>query len=771
MKEIIFTVMISLLSTGVFGVCNDNTETYFTGNIGQVDVAGKTDILASSSGNNCGLNFEDDFWTIQVKLEIAGHQIPSILILPYLSADYTTFDIDAMRENLYDDNSLLSNWIVYNGNETVSEFVGMFSVWNLEIKVRLKNGVYQLGRTYTQKYVLSNPGGLSVASTLCSGVKYSFDDLIGNMPLGYLNPTFVFDNGDLFVNDSVILTQSINNELHFELVTIINSHLCKRDFYVNLHPRKEAYFTSVVQANGPITALSPSVLMSSMIYTNGGDLEYYGSGILNNGGTWYFDPSASNTQNVIVYVRTDNFGCKSIWRDTLFYVTPIVSSFSAPVLNLPATFGPGEYGNFLIVNTTGTNSLNGRFHYACSNKDYTYYVQSPNVGLTYEWKTIFQNFVWSNGTGTSYTVSTPDRINVLTNVASSLYSAEDHYNDLSLYHNGLMYFGHDLDGNGSVGSNEDLYTTNLGDELRVMVRAVDVFNNVSDWTIFTMGIVPSVELQDSSILCYEGNPILNPVTNTPIYLDSIVPNDQRSVRWDVNNDGIYELNGSIDNYLQFMTNTNKLNLMGSQIIDSIKARAWNPSTNQFYTVWDNQMSEVCVSNIDTVSVIRKPILSVSFSDVDTLNYGSSVLSIVSGSYFDPSSDSIAWQWNDGSGIYSGDSVWHYMNDLGDYSLNLNVLDHLGCNTDTLFVDHWYVPGILNIDELSQGVTLYPVPVYDNLTINSVFSIDVVRVIDVYGREVIISAQKEIDMSSLPSGTYQIIVEVGGNQINKCVIKM
>lgn len=770
MKHLILVVSSLLISGFSFGLCNDNDETYYRGNTGTIDVKSITDNLSSSSGN-CGMTFDNDFSSSTLSLKIGGYHIPTVLVQPYYDETNGSFDVDGLREALYSNFTPLSNWIYYTGSQTVSEFVGNNAVWHLEVKVTLSNFWNQLGKVYKQIHLIQNPSMVTLEKYLCSDVKYALEDLATNVSSSYVNQNLSFQNGETFINDSVTLSQTVNNSVHYTFLATINGYACKRDVYASINVREQAYFTSVAQAGGPITSLSPSIQLSTLSYVSGGNVEYFGSGIINNGGTWYFDPSTSNLENVIVYIRTDNAGCKSEWRDTLFYVTPIVTGFSAPTLNLPATFGPGEYGNFLVVNTTGSNVINGRFHYGCSNRNYTFHVSSPTSGLTYEWKTVFQNYIHSSGTGTSFTVNTPDRTVVGINSSSSLYSSEDHYNNLNLYHNGLMYFGSDLDNSGGVDPDESLYSTFLGDQMRVLVRAVDVFNNASDWTVFTLGIVPSVELQDQSILCYTGNPILSPVTTTPIYYDSIQYDDQRSVRWDVNNDGIFELDGSVDNVLQFMTNTNKLNFMQSQIIDSIKCNAWNPDTDQFFTVWNDQMSEVCFSTIDTVSVIRKPIINVSFSDVDTLQYGSAVLSVVNGTYFNASSDSITWNWNDGSQTYFSDSVWHYLNDLGDYSLYLTVYDHLGCSTDTSFLDFWHVPGVLNVNEVELNVGLYPVPVRDILNIQSKKIISEVEILNQLGMVVYKGNENAIDMSSCPSGVYVVKIIIEGEVLNKSVIKL
>lgn len=768
-KLVLITSVITCLSFTSRAGCEPTVQSFTIGNVGTIDVLTNTNGMAS--GGNCGLNFEDDFASCHATLWIGDMLFLSQAFSTCFNGDYSAFDVNLLVDQIYGNvNDAYSAYGPYLGM-TISEYAALHEVWSLEITTTLDN-FWNLPTAYTGKYFIKNPSGITYDPVLCSSKAYVYSDLILSSPANHFSPYVSFLNSDTFNNDTVYLTQSANGEYQYEYFAYIDGLLSRRPMRIGIEELKTAYFTSTIQTAGIVTPLSSSVLMNNYVYSNGGNLEYYGLGLLQNGTSTYFDPSIANTGNNVVYVRSNNNGCKSDWNDTLFYITPIVTNLQPPNLVASTAFPQTGQGHYLIENTTGTNVISGKFHFACSNKDYTFSIGSPQVGLTYEWQVIYQSFVYETGTGTSFSFTMPDRSAVNLDQMSSVYTPSDHWNTPSLPHNGLMYFGYDLDNSGVVDNDESFISTSLGDQMRLMVRSKNALNNYSNWTTYTIGVVPSPELEDNSILCYDGNPVLNAVTTTPIFNSSLGLNSVRSARWDVNNDGVFEHDGSVDNILQLMTNTNKKNLMQTQIIDSTKYWAWNTTSGQYHEIYLIESGEVCSSVIDTVGVIRKPSLTASFSEVDTIPYGTPVLCVVSGSYFSPENDSIAWNWTDGSPSYGNDSVWHFMNDLGYYSLNLEVFDSLGCQTDSLFFNYWYTPGTLSIEEeLDVNLKMYPVPVIDKLIIETTEELDAIRIFNLNGYLVFKGNKKECDLSGLPSSEYIVELEFGNKLIHRQIIKL
>jgi len=150
-----------------------------------------------------------------------------------------------------------------------------------------------------------------------------------------------------------------------------------------------------------------------------------------------------------------------------------------------------------------------------------------------------------------------------------------------------------------------------------------------------------------------------------------------------------------------------------------------------------------------------------------------VLSVVSGSYFDAELDIIETQYSDGSPVYSGDSVWHYKNDLGDYDCFVRVEDSYGCFRERSYLNYWYVPGTLSLEEESElFLNVYPNPFTGGLTIEAVDQVDVL----VYNASgaLVRSFQNvnELDLYDVDSGVYYLhITTKSGDVVSQKVIKL
>ena len=71
--------------------------------------------------------------------------------------------------------------------------------------------------------------------------------------------------------------------------------------------------------------------------------------------------------------------------------------------------------------------------------------------------------------------------------------------------------------------------------------------------------------------------------------------------------------------------------------------------------------------------------------------------------------------------------------------------------------------ITSIDDERFEIDLFPNPVTDWLTIDwEAFSAASIR--DLYGREVIFSTEKEMDVSTLPNGIYLVLIKGTGDKL-------
>ncbi|MFT6441361.1 MAG: hypothetical protein ACJASM_000898 [Salibacteraceae bacterium] len=748
----------------VLAGCADNEETYIIGNIGIIDVKGNGDAQAEASGSNCGMNWADDFEYISVKLEIDGVVFDDVFIDPFFVIGNEGFDLDALTNWLYSNNNYVYYYWFYPGNERVKEFAGLNQFWKLTITLRYDNFWTAQPKSYDQIYLIQNPANVQYDQVLCSGKEYDFNGLIDSYPVHHINPQDILSKGDSFSGGATMLTPSPNNSYFFEYICLISGYQCRRPVWVDIWGLEEAYFTDTPQSGGLITSLSNSSLMTDYIYSSGGNLEYWGTGIIQNGLTYFFDPAVANLQDNLVYCRTNNNGCRSDWDDTVFYVTPIITTQPYPTISYPTTFG-GNSGLFLAENINGTPTVTSKFHFVCSDQDYNFTVTNPQVGLFYEWQVVYQNFVFATGSGISYSLSMPDADDVNTNVSSSLYEPVDHWNNNSLLYSGLLFYGQDIDNSGVVESDESFVSTYLGDPLKVMVRSYNAFNDYSNWTYASVGVTQKPDIEWNSNLCYDGNPLLESINTYGLYMDSLNENSVRSSLWDVNMNGVFEFDGSLDNPLHVMTNMNKVSYMRSQTVDSSYLYAWNTTYDTWHQMYVEEIGEVCYSDIDTINVVRMPIVDVFFSQVDTVLFGNAVQNIVSGDYFDSSNDVITWNWSDNSATYYGDTVWHYFNDLGDYSLQVVVIDSMGCFSDSLFLDNWFVDGVLSIDtEEKDLVKMYPVPVTGYLTIEGKDDIKRIIIQDLNGQVVYDGSEIYINLEDLISGVYVVKVIKGDDEI-------
>ena len=621
-----------------------------------------------------------------------------------------------------------------------------------------------------------------LVSSVCSGVPYYIWDLIdaNSVDSNHNNIELISSEGDVYDGSSqeIILSSTFSGYISIEYSAEAAPNVfVYKEYQITIGNLFEAEFIDVANNPGPLLSSSPSSLMSSYVSSTGGQLEYSGSGIEEISGNYYFNPSLGSVGSNLVAVRTEANGCLSDWRDTIFYITNTVSNFSAPVWDVSYTFN-GDNGASVNKRINGVEQYVGKFHFGCGGESYSFKPLNQVVDLDMEYKIIYHNNVIGTGVliyGDDIDLTMPTNVN--NNQVSSIYDLVSlllvgagggggfDYNLLLNYYNG------DMNGDGVLNQSDLLSSNNLGDHYKIIGRYVNVLNEYSDWSTFVVGLVEKPKHTNESLLCFDGNPMLSPVTNTVIYHDSVDYDSYRSVVWDVNMDGVPDLNGGIDNVVYPLINIQKTQEIISLIVDSVKVRGFNVANNGYNLKYLNGVSKVCYSGYDTINVVRKPSVVYSIDTVGTLGIGEHVVSFVSGDWFNPIVDTINWQWSDGSPEYSGDINYHFLNEVGYYSLHNKVNDEYGCYSDTIFVNAWNVQGVLDIDNIEyDSFVLYPVPVVDVLKVKSIQNVERIVVYDLNGRVVGESSSSEINIEQISSGVYQVEVYVNNNVLKRKIVK-
>jgi hypothetical protein len=94
-----------------------------------------------------------------------------------------------------------------------------------------------------------------------------------------------------------------------------------------------------------------------------------------------------------------------------------------------------------------------------------------------------------------------------------------------------------------------------------------------------------------------------------------------------------------------------------------------------------------------------------------------------------------------------------------------VIDSMGCFSDSLFLDNWFVDGVLSIDtEEKDLVKMYPVPVTGYLTIEGKDDIKRIIIQDLNGQVVYDGSEIYINLEDLISGVYVVKVIKGDDEI-------
>src|SRR6218665_473300 len=440
-------------------------------------------------------------------------------------------------------------------------------------------------------------------SVFCSGKDYVFDDIVTS-PTQHVAKSLVFSNGQTFNGTVINFNQPANNSMTTTYNAVCNGYPVSRSWTTSIRELREGYFTDTPDN---LSVNSNDVDLGLYSYFSPGSVrEFLGDGVYYFGNEWLFSPFSAGNGSHTLSMRVNNQGCYSEYRDTTFTVIGIASITTPPFLSYTQTFGPGEGGTLLYRRyppyldqegnpEPGFDQGFGTFHFGCSNRDYTFYVANPLSSLTYEWVVYYHNLIYQTGTGNTLTVSMPDRASVDQDV---------YYGQQAFPWPDSTYISHFVKGPGDYEGNY------LGDVLRVTVRKRNVINQVSNYSEWLVGIVDTPVLEDNEKICYTADPTLVSVSESEVYLSYPDETVLRSMRWDIDMDGDWEFGG--DSIIYNISNSNKVNLFKAQVVDTTKFWLYSESNNSWNSFIFPSVDEVCYSNIDTVRIVKNPIMSVDF---------------------------------------------------------------------------------------------------------------------------------------------------------------
>jgi hypothetical protein len=195
----------------------------------------------------------------------------------------------------------------------------------------------------------------------------------------------------------------------------------------------------------------------------------------------------------------------------------------------------------------------------------------------------------------------------------------------------------------------------------------------------------------------------------------------------------------------------------------------SPSSTTNYTVC-GAVSGGCVS-CTTIAISVLPAPSVSF----TLNPSGPHIWAASPVYTGGTSPyTYSWNWGDGSPNSNVAYPSHTYTTPGWYNICATIVDGNGCTSTFCQNDSVYrmssnssmvtvnvINGSSGVDQLtvSNHLNIYPNPVYNNFTIQSVTELGIITIYNSLGEVVLQTKskniQEQIDISKLPSGIYTI----------------
>jgi hypothetical protein len=178
----------------------------------------------------------------------------------------------------------------------------------------------------------------------------------------------------------------------------------------------------------------------------------------------------------------------------------------------------------------------------------------------------------------------------------------------------------------------------------------------------------------------------------------------------------------------------------------------------------------CVSdNFLFVNAVKNPEVAINSNLQGEIAVGTPVLFTDQSMY----SNSVNWDFDDGSSLYDSDTIWHYFNDIGIFSITAIAVDTFGCSDINTYGNYLFTTDWLTIEEVNEVVEVYPNPTAEY--INITYTTGECLIYDVEGT---LRKREKLNgnpvwMEGMSSGSYNIIVlsDSGEVVINKIIVKI
>lgn len=752
MKNLIVFVFISLISAYSYSGCGEQFG--YTFNVGSNDVLStveNVEFISSASGCDVGFTGTNSFSNSSVEFEsFSGQSTPSLNQYLVNMLMQESFNVDDL--------------IVYLRNESSYNYSGGLLDHNGGNYFSIKyNHWHNTGEAATSGYYyyhvnVYHAERVSISNEVfCFNKNYLLSDIFTSIPSEHTNIVISDNQGNNFNVEPYLFEPFVGTQFGVEyLASVISPSgevVVSRYFPKEIGLLGEAFFTGTIQENGVINESDDVVVLSNYAWNSSGVFEFIGNGVVNGPlNLSYFDPGLSGGGDHLISVRTNNDGCYSNWRDTVFSVVPLVTNLTLPTFNFSGMYGNGNFQ--IIADRIDEDISIYPFHYECSESDVTVQLNAGVIvpGVVVEYKVVFNGLVIESGTVTdNFSISLPSTDEIV-------YDFNPYSSLELLFSDPSIDFSNIIVGTTEINSvNYNLASRSNGNVVTVLARKKNVVGDVSGWNKCKFGIIKTPEIDGASKICFNNDVYLNSLEVGDNYSNNVHDSIFRNILWDIDQDGDFDLN---QNDLVVGLN-DKINFYNGKVYDSIFNYGYVDQLDTFVVSSDSY--HVCESNLTEVKIVKNPVLESFFSVVDTVVVGSYVESYVTGEWIDVLSDSIIWNWSDGSPEYFGDVNYHFLNDLGYYSLNVKAIDSFGCVSQNQYTNHWFVDGVLKDEDLSLDFKIHPNPVTDNFKISSSKNVEVISVVDLQGNTVPFRKNGMFyNIETIKPGVYFIIAEINSS---------
>lgn len=187
------------------------------------------------------------------------------------------------------------------------------------------------------------------------------------------------------------------------------------------------------------------------------------------------------------------------------------------------------------------------------------------------------------------------------------------------------------------------------------------------------------------------------------------------------------------------------------------------------TYYDLTMCECEEKEFNYIYFDKNPEISFYSNLIGNVDIGTPV-QFIDTSSFKGLDYAIDWNFNDGSYDYQGDTVWHYYNEYGYFTVDELIIDSLGCSKYSSTVSHIIVEDFTSINENDININVYPNPTLDIIYINYNETISY-NLTTLSGQILLSGKEKDIDLNSFDSGVYILEITLNnGNTVKKKIIK-